>query len=112
MRVPTVSEVCTAIVHEHADGLLRASKRRRGRAGSDSEIGVSQVVGGYHDHAGTLRLIAVRRCDRDRREVVEVAEGERKRVLATVYGGDPAAKEHAFTVAAERLAEAKRVGAG
>ena len=110
MTIPTVSEVCAAIVQEHAEGVLRARGRARPRARGDSEVGVSQVAGGYRDSAGTLRLIAVRRCEGERHEVVEVARGEPTLVLATVYGADPAAERHAFKVAAERLAEANGGG--
>lgn len=105
MNTPTPSEVCRAIAQEHADGVRSLRSRR---ASSDGETGVSEVVGGYRDRDGALRVIAVRRSGRDRYDVVDVAAGEESRVLASVYGTDPAAEEHAFRVAAERLAAAKR----
>lgn len=104
----TPSEALIAIAQEHADGVRAAHRAKRPATRSDSEIGVSQVVGDYHDRSGTLRVIAVRRSERERYDVVEVASNEAIRLLASVHGTDAAAEEHAFTVAAQQLAQAKQ----
>ncbi len=100
-------ELCFQIARDHADGVRSAIEARRRMRAADGEVGVSRVVGGYHD-GGVLRLIAVRRANRDRLDVVEISSGEPARVLHTVYASGTVAERQAFAVAEARLAGCRR----
>ena len=81
----------------------------RGRA--DDEVGVTQVVGSCQDERGALRLIAVRRSDRQRHDVIELADGKPAQVLHSIYGEGAAAADHAFKTAGTELARAQALAA-
>lgn len=101
-------EVCFQIAREHADGVRSAIDARRRMRAADAALGVSLVVGGYRERSGTLRLIAVRRSQRDRLDVVEVSSERPTRVLHTVHGEGEVAERRAFAIAELHLAEGRR----
>ena len=87
------------------------AKARNNRSNADSEVGVTQLVGSYHNNQGALRLIAVRRSDRQRHDVIELGDGKPAEVLQSVYGESAAAAEHAFKTAGAQLARAEDLAA-
>jgi len=92
-------------------GTAAGARARSDRSNADGEVGVTQLVGSYHDNHGALRLIAVRRSDRQRHDVVEFADGTPVRVLHSIYGEQAAAAEQAFKVAGARLTHARGLAA-
>jgi len=91
--------------------MAAGAKARSNRATADSEVGVTQLVGSYHDSEGALRLIAVRRTNQQRHDVIELADDTPVRVLQSVYGDQAASAEHAFKVAGAQLTQARGLAA-
>jgi hypothetical protein len=101
-------EVCFQIAREHADGVLDAIEARRRMQAADREVGVSVIVGAYRGANGTLHVIAVRRSERARLDVIEVMDEEPARSLHTVYGQRAAAERRAFQIAEALLTDERR----